>query len=674
MNVMSARWRTSAWASSTALCIGAYSLVSTHRVGLAMFGAFVAVVFAGPVVRDLFGGTRQATASIQLAIAAALLLVAAPHVLPIPALSGSTEESWRFIAHLMLIPAGMLTVDLSTRASRGMTIFSGMVLLAAAGSIPGSRPVGAVFVAFAAASLAALALLDVDSDDDIAALVDDVGAENRSRRTSLRRAGTVGVALLAIMPLAAALRPAPPTPASRGGQRDSDSSSAPRYGGFSDTLDTSARFKLSDEVVLRVRADAPDYWRGTTFDTWDGRTWTRSESTGEQSRRRAGELPVGFGDSDGGEAFDQTVTVVAGPIDVVFGAYRMVDVDMSVGRAAIYDDGTLRRLDPLGDGAVYTVHSRRPLVTADLLRAHDPLDEELAVATQRRYLQLPSVPARVRDLAAALAADQRSTYDTIRAMERWMGEHTTYTLDIPRLPRRADAVDQYLFVDQQGFCEQIASSLAVMLRSLGVPTRVATGYVAGEFDELSGQFTVRDSDAHAWVEVFFPGVGWQAFDPTASVPLSGEFDRSLGGRLRRSFGVFDALKRPALVVAVLGSIVAAAVVVVRRRRRPRPTWAALALRRLEREGRRRGRTRAPNETPVAYVRALIDGPWPQPQLLPVATAVNEGLYSLEAHGDGRVAATSAASIAQRVQAALDDASRLSPAPPWYRALWSRLRS
>jgi hypothetical protein len=71
---------------------------------------------------------------------------------------------------------------------------------------------------------------------------------------------------------------------------------------------------------------------------------------------------------------------------------------------------------------------------------------------------------------------------------------------------------------------------------------------------------------------------------------------------------------------------------------------------------------------------LIDGPWPQPQLLPVATAVNEGLYSLEAHGDGRVAATSAASIAQRVQAALDDASRLSPAPPWYRALWSRLRS
>ena len=81
-----------------------------------------------------------------------------------------------------------------------------------------------------------------------------------------------------------------------------------------------------------------------------------------------------------------------------------------------------------------------------------------------------------------------------------------------------DAVDDFLFVSQRGFCEQIASALTVMLRSQGVPARLATGYLPGERDRVSGVWKVRASDAHAWVEVWFPETGWEAFDPTASVP------------------------------------------------------------------------------------------------------------------------------------------------------------
>ena len=74
-------------------------------------------------------------------------------------------------------------------------------------------------------------------------------------------------------------------------------------------------------------------------------------------------------------------------------------------------------------------------------------------------------------------------------------------------------------MDKRGFCMEIASSLTVMLRSIGVPARLVTGFAPGEESLLGGEFTVRGKDAHAWVEVWFPGVGWQGFDPTASVPL-----------------------------------------------------------------------------------------------------------------------------------------------------------
>ena len=145
------------------------------------------------------------------------------------------------------------------------------------------------------------------------------------------------------------------------------------------------------------------------------------------------------------------------------------------------------------------------------------------------FLELPeSTTQRTVDLAADLRAG--STYDTILAYERWLGANTEYDLDAP-VPT-GDAVDDFLFESQRGFCEQIASTLTIMLRSQGVPARLATGYVAGERDRVSGVWKVRASDAHAWVEVWFPQTGWQAFDPTAEVPLAGEADAgTVGGEL-----------------------------------------------------------------------------------------------------------------------------------------------
>jgi transglutaminase-like putative cysteine protease len=560
----------------------------------------------------------------------------------------------------MLVPCVMLTVDLTTWAARGMTIFSGLVLVAAAGNLPGSRPIGMVLVAYVAVAVIALTLRDHEGDDELMSLSHNAVEQRRSRQMALRRTALVLAALLLVVPVAVALRPAPPRPDPRSGQSDRNSGPPQRYSGFSQRLDTSDRFKLSDEVVMRVRADAPDYWRGTTFDHWDGREWVRSVNDPIRAGVVSGNLVLDPDQSFDGEVFEQTYTMETDGTRVVFGAYRMAEVTTTVGtEVARFDDDTLVRREPIDSGAVYSVTSRRPVVTAERLRAQDPDKTTFPDAFRSRYLQLPAVPSRVTALASQLALGQPTTYDTILAMEKWLGANTTYTLDIPPLPAGADSVEQYLFVDRKGFCEQIASALTVMLRSIGVPARVATGYVPGTLDSLSGQYVVRASDAHAWVEVYFPGVGWQAFDPTSNVPLSGEFDQTALARIQRALGAF------AWVFVVVAAVAAVAVTVLavrawgRRRSRPRPAWATSAVRRLEREGGRRGRARAPSETVTVYAAALSVGVLPDPRLVEVGRLVDSELYA-----DYPTAPGSAE--AMWVTEVIDEVCRRHRAPRWGR--------
>ena len=129
---------------------------------------------------------------------------------------------------------------------------------------------------------------------------------------------------------------------------------------------------------------------------------------------------------------------------------------------------------------------------------------------------------RVQILARQITASAPTTYDKVRAIEAWLGAHVKYSLNAPLAPRGVDVVDDFLFRSRVGWCEQVASSLVVMARSVGIPARLATGFVPGTRDALTGQFVVRERDAHAWAEIYFPGVGWQGFDPTASVPLAGD--------------------------------------------------------------------------------------------------------------------------------------------------------
>jgi transglutaminase-like putative cysteine protease len=352
------------------------------------------------------------------------------------------------------------------------------------------------------------------------------------------------------------------------------------------------------------------------------------------------------------ELVEQRVRVEAAAIGVLFGAYQAIYADVpprwSYSRGA---DDSLHLDRLLGSGSEYTVASLRPVVTEDALRARDP-----RAPNARGEAFMPSDPgkpasARTAALARRVTAGSATTFDAIRDLESWLGDHTTYTTDVPKLRPGADTVDQFLFEDRKGSCVQIASSMTVMLRSLGVPARLGVGFTPGDESLFGGKYAVRADDAHAWTEVWFPGVGWQAFDPTADVPLSGEYDSSWFARVGR------ALERLAWVfVGILVVLVLVVIwrIVRRVRAYRRLPWETRTYRRIERAGRARGRPRAPNETPRQYLDALATSVIPHPlELEVVADVITDAAYAPVPPGPDELA---------RAESALTTALRASPAP------------
>jgi transglutaminase-like putative cysteine protease len=144
------------------------------------------------------------------------------------------------------------------------------------------------------------------------------------------------------------------------------------------------------------------------------------------------------------------------------------------------------------------------------------------------YLQLPKLDPRIAPLAAALSRNAPSNLEKARALEGYLREHYGYTLRQPHRPP-ADPLAAFLFERRKGHCEYFASALAVMLRTLDIPARVATGFQGGIYNPISGRQIIRASDAHSWVEAWFPDRGWMTLDPTP--PAAAGAEDTLASRL-----------------------------------------------------------------------------------------------------------------------------------------------
>jgi transglutaminase-like putative cysteine protease len=135
-----------------------------------------------------------------------------------------------------------------------------------------------------------------------------------------------------------------------------------------------------------------------------------------------------------------------------------------------------------------------------------------------RYLQLPdTVSQRTLQLARDITAEIETPYDKVVAINKYLRENITYAETIENPPREQDAIDWFLFDYKEGFCNYYSTAEIVMLRSLGIPARWAVGYAQGEKLE-NGAYVIRQKDAHAWPEIYFPGLGWVEFEPTVSQP------------------------------------------------------------------------------------------------------------------------------------------------------------
>ncbi len=403
--------------------------------------------------------------------------------------------------------------------------------------------------------------------------------------------GTVGV------PGALAGDAGSPSQLARAGSPDS----AIRVGGylgFANTLNTALRGSLSHTLVMYVRSQRPSYWVGETFSSWNGESWTESGSSHVLREQSPFVLPVPEGDVPAGQSDLQTFYLVGSTADLVFHAESAGEVWFPKSELFFSDDGTVVSPIGLGSGAIYSVESLVTAPTPDQLRHAS--GGALPSGLEEASLELPHPYPRVRALAESITAGDKTNYDRVESLIAWIGAHTRYSTDIPPLRPGQDTVDEFLFGNRVGFCEQISTSLAVMLRSLGIPAREAVGYVPGSYNPVTDLNEVRADDAHAWVQVWFPGYGWQSFDPTAVVPLANPAPGAA------ALGYVGAALRHVPLVPVAAVLLAAGLATALARwRRSRPrTWTERIARSLERAGRRVGHPRRPSETLVHHASVL----------------------------------------------------------------------
>jgi len=275
---------------------------------------------------------------------------------------------------------------------------------------------------------------------------------------------------------------------------------------------------LSDEVAFRVAFDGtiPEprqrYWRGLVLTHFNGRTWSGSDPLPDNSA--ADRIAVS------GNPIKYRITLEPTRQQWLFA------LDMpkawTVPRAFMGRHQQLARVHPIDQRIAYEATSYTEYRT----------DPDLANLFRDWYDDLPAGSnPRTTELARSMRARATSDQDFIESvLMKFHEEEYYYTLEPPPLGR--NPVDLFLFETQQGFCEHYASAFTVMMRAAGIPARIVLGYQGGEMNPMGGHMIVRQSDAHAWTEVWLDGAGWRRVDPTAAVAP----DRIEIGRSGSMFG------------------------------------------------------------------------------------------------------------------------------------------
>ncbi|WP_424017562.1 transglutaminase TgpA family protein [Halorientalis pallida] len=277
---------------------------------------------------------------------------------------------------------------------------------------------------------------------------------------------------------------------------------------------------LSEEVRFTVESPREAYWRTGAYDRYTGDGWVRTGSTLDYR----GEMSGPRGES---RIVEQEVTIES-ELDAMPAAWKPVSVSENVaGDTSVTSLGGLQPAAAFAPGDSYTVVSRQPVVwPGRLQRAGDDYPGRI----ESRYTNLPAstpdrVATRTRQIQDGAGAD--TAYETARAVESYLEREKGYSLAVDRPD--GEVADSFLFEMDEGYCTYFATTMVTMLRTQDIPARFVVGYTTGEQVD-SGTYQVRGLDSHAWVEVYFPDVGWVQFDPTPAGPRQdAEQERIEGG-------------------------------------------------------------------------------------------------------------------------------------------------
>lgn len=308
--------------------------------------------------------------------------------------------------------------------------------------------------------------------------------------------------------------------------------------GFSEsvTLGEIGELKRDNAIVMHVRLEDAQprggfRWRGIALDEFTGRSWRKST---EAKRSNEKKNDKGFFQLGTAESLHRltTQTVFLEPIEspVLFAASRPLAIQGDFPFVRVDAEGSMQARRHDFERVIYKVLSDVSEPEPSVL-SNDSRPYPAAFA---RYLQLPaSLDPRVDALANAIVANAhaRNRYDEAKAIEAHLQQEFGYSLQM----RAAgpDPLADFLFNVKQGHCEYFSTAMAVMLRTRGIASRVVNGFLPGEYNDAAAAYTVRQSDAHSWVEVYFPeSQTWVTFDPTPAAgkaePVSAGITAQLG--------------------------------------------------------------------------------------------------------------------------------------------------
>jgi transglutaminase-like putative cysteine protease len=267
--------------------------------------------------------------------------------------------------------------------------------------------------------------------------------------------------------------------------------------------------------VMRVRVTGQRipvghrfYWRGAAFDKYDGKSWSTSrQGTSFLSQDSSSSFVVSAADNN--PAFFVKQEIYLTPIDsgIIFGQHRIAKIEgnfFSVSRDA---NGTLIGM---GRPNHYDVYSQINIFPPERLKTRQVSYSENAL---RYYTRLPALNPEIENLAKQITAGGNTIYDRVALVQSYLEKNYQYTTtDLPRSD--TDPIYHFLFKKKMGHCEYFATAMVVLLRNVQVPSRLVNGFLEGEYNEIGEFYTVRQSDAHSWVEVYFGNGLWIQFDPS----------------------------------------------------------------------------------------------------------------------------------------------------------------